>query len=192
MIRGLTTPTATTTATPRFLAECEYAILCQQFPQIDYFRSLLSATDDPTTSDVRHWSRDDRLALYRLAKRIVGSKHHWRQYRKRLRSIIFNLCHSPEIKRRYLMGELTVKWLVNASEQERWPERWLGVALPSHLQREIVSVTQKEAQTTTAEFKCGKCGERKCTYVLAQTRSADEGMTQIVTCVVCNNRWKMG
>jgi len=45
-------------------------------------------------------------------------------------------------------------------------------------------------QASTDQFKCGKCGQRKCTYYQLQTRSADEPMTTFVTCTNCNNRWK--
>ena len=40
-------------------------------------------------------------------------------------------------------------------------------------------------------FKCKKCGSRKTTYYSLQTRSADEPMTNFITCVMCKNRWKM-
>jgi len=40
-------------------------------------------------------------------------------------------------------------------------------------------------------FKCNKCGSRKTTYYSLQTRSADEPMTNYITCVSCKNRWKM-
>ena len=40
-------------------------------------------------------------------------------------------------------------------------------------------------------FQCRKCGSKKTTYYSLQTRSADEPMTNFITCVVCKNRWKM-
>lgn len=40
-------------------------------------------------------------------------------------------------------------------------------------------------------FKCTKCGSKKTTYYSLQTRSADEPMTNFITCIVCKNRWKM-
>lgn len=40
-------------------------------------------------------------------------------------------------------------------------------------------------------FKCPKCQKRKVTYYQMQTRSADEPMTNFITCLYCNNRWKM-
>ena len=45
-----------------------------------------------------------------------------------------------------------------------------------------------EAMTTL--FKCRKCGSRSCSYYEFQTRSADEPMTQFITCLDCNNNWK--
>lgn len=40
-------------------------------------------------------------------------------------------------------------------------------------------------------FQCKKCGSKKTTYYSLQTRSADEPMTNFITCVICKNRWKM-
>jgi transcription elongation factor S-II len=48
----------------------------------------------------------------------------------------------------------------------------------------------KDTQAETDQFKCGRCGKRKCKYYQLQTRSADEPMTTFVTCVNCGNRWK--
>jgi len=40
-------------------------------------------------------------------------------------------------------------------------------------------------------FQCAKCGSRKTTHYSMQTRSADEPMTNFITCVACKHRWKM-
>lgn len=45
-------------------------------------------------------------------------------------------------------------------------------------------------QATTDIFKCGKCGESKCTYYTAQTRSGDESTTIFIQCTVCDFHWK--
>ncbi|XP_063612414.1 transcription elongation factor S-II-like [Penaeus indicus] len=44
--------------------------------------------------------------------------------------------------------------------------------------------------TKTDLLKCGKCGQRDCTYNQMQTRSSDEPMTTFVLCNHCGNRWK--
>jgi DNA-directed RNA polymerase subunit M/transcription elongation factor TFIIS len=38
---------------------------------------------------------------------------------------------------------------------------------------------------TTDEYRCGRCGERKHTYYITQTRCADEPATVFYTCIVC-------
>lgn len=40
-------------------------------------------------------------------------------------------------------------------------------------------------------FQCRKCNSKKTTYYSLQTRSADEPMTNFITCVTCKHRWKM-
>lgn len=41
------------------------------------------------------------------------------------------------------------------------------------------------------EFYCSKCKKNtKCTYYLAQTRSADESMTCFITCLICGHNFK--
>jgi DNA-directed RNA polymerase subunit M/transcription elongation factor TFIIS len=38
---------------------------------------------------------------------------------------------------------------------------------------------------TTDEYRCSRCGERKHTYYITQTRCADEPATVFYTCIVC-------
>ena len=38
--------------------------------------------------------------------------------------------------------------------------------------------------------KCKKCGEKNVRVEMKQTRSADEGMTAICTCLTCGAAWK--
>jgi hypothetical protein len=39
-------------------------------------------------------------------------------------------------------------------------------------------------------YTCNKCKSKKTHYVCLQTRSADEPMTEYVTCLKCGQRWK--
>ena len=61
------------------------------------------------------------------------------------------------------------------------PEKWIKNDL------------QKEDETIESSglFKCPKCKFRKTTYYSMQTRSADEPMTNFITCLNCNHRWKI-
>lgn len=62
----------------------------------------------------------------------------------------------------------------------------------------IAFITQNEDDEDVPEnvvddgiFQCRKCGSKKTTYYSLQTRSADEPMTNFITCIKCKNRWKM-
>ena len=43
----------------------------------------------------------------------------------------------------------------------------------------------------TSMYRCGRCRKSRCSFYEMQTRSGDEPMTQFITCLHCNNRWKM-
>jgi DNA-directed RNA polymerase subunit M/transcription elongation factor TFIIS len=55
-------------------------------------------------------------------------------------------------------------------------------------------VTEQLKQLSNAKPQmCKSCGKESVfTYVLAQTRSADEGMTTFMTCSLCGRRQKLG
>lgn len=52
-------------------------------------------------------------------------------------------------------------------------------------------VHESKLNSNDGIFQCKKCKSKKTTYYSLQTRSADEPMTNFITCLVCNNRWKM-
>lgn len=50
---------------------------------------------------------------------------------------------------------------------------------------------KKNNMAATDLYKCYKCGERRCQVIQMQTRSADEPMTNFITCLVCFNEFKI-
>lgn len=108
------------------------------------------------------------------------------------RSIMFNLKDgsNPDLRRRVLLGEIKPDKLIvmtaeeMASDQRRLENKQIKDKALFECER------GQNPKATTDQFKCGKCGQRKCTYYQLQTRSADEPMTTFVTCVNCNNHWK--
>lgn len=48
---------------------------------------------------------------------------------------------------------------------------------------------QKREVVTTDAFKCHKCGKRECQVFQLQIRSADEPMTDFITCMKCKHHW---
>lgn len=108
------------------------------------------------------------------------------------RSIMFNIkdTNNPDFRRKILLGDLSPSDIMNltpdqmASDQRKMENEEIK-------KKALFECERGQARlASTDQFKCGKCGQRKCTYYQMQTRSADEPMTTFVTCVNCNNRWK--
>ena len=71
---------------------------------------------------------------------------------------------------------------------ELMPERW--EELLSKKKKIDKCKYEKRTEIATDLYRCGKCGKRQCTFYQLQTRSADEPMTNFVTCLNCGKRWK--
>jgi len=68
---------------------------------------------------------------------------------------------------------------------ELFPAKWIRVQ--EHTQAKQTEYVPQEFVTF---YKCGKCGAKKTTVCEVQTRSADEPMTQFITCFECKHRWR--
>ena len=69
-----------------------------------------------------------------------------------------------------------------------FPDNWKELMDKKSKVDELKYKLKPEAMTD--QFKCRKCFSRSCSYYEVQTRSADEPMTQFITCLDCKNRWK--
>ena len=107
-------------------------------------------------------------------------------YVDHLRSVYMNL-NNKDILRMLEKGEIKPHEIAFMTHQEMRPDIWKEL-IEAKSKRDMAAQSQMEASTDT--FTCRKCKQNKCTYMLAQTRSADEAMTCYVQCVTCGNRWK--
>jgi transcription elongation factor S-II len=119
-----------------------------------------------------------------------------RIYKPKIYSIISNLnTNSNYIQNKKLLdkvksGTISANELVNMKPITLHPKRWKEFLKKQELlDKEVVDLS---LQATTDQFKCPKCKSKKCTYVSVQIRSADEGMTNFITCVECSNSWRQG
>ena len=65
------------------------------------------------------------------------------------------------------------------------PQRWKSIIDKNNLRDDTLSKVN-----TTDEFKCMRCGEKKHTYYITQTRCIDEPATIFYTCTVCRKTFK--
>jgi transcription elongation factor S-II len=93
-----------------------------------------------------------------------------------------------ELRKKINRGEINPYDLPFMAPSELFPERWKDI-LDKKMKVDQCKY-ERRTEIATDTYRCGKCGEKKCTYFQLQTRSADEPMTTFVTCLNCGNRWK--
>ena len=115
-------------------------------------------------------------------------------YFSKIRSLYLNLDKSSYINNNYLLdkilnNEIKPEDIPKLSVYDIYPDNWKDI-LDEKTKRDKLKYELKP-EAMTDQYKCRKCGSRKCSYYEMQTRSADEPMTQFFTCLNCQNRWKM-
>ena len=120
-----------------------------------------------------------------------------KEYKAKFRDILFNLQdeNNPELNFKIASSAISPAKFVKMDSAD------MASSKLKKERKDIIKYQNDAARSDWARetltgvtdmFRCGKCKQRKCTYYQMQTRSADEPMTTFVTCIVCNNRWKMG
>ena len=126
-------------------------------------------------------------------KRLWDNKIFKSLYLSRIRSIYTNLkedsyLQNKNLKNKILENKIDPRNISSLSRYDIFPEIW-GELLKKLAEKDKLKYELKP-EAMTDIFKCRKCGSRSCSYYEFQTRSADEPMTQFITCLECNNNWK--
>ena len=87
-------------------------------------------------------------------------------------------------------NKITPNDLIYLQPWELCKEHWEQILEEQNKTDKIVM--DKTATFTTTQFTCSKCKNNECSTYSMQTRSADEPMTIFVTCIKCDNTWRMG
>ena len=114
-------------------------------------------------------------------------------YFSKVISIYSNLNNKSYIKNDYLLSNIINKNIQpedvgKLSVYDIFPDNWKDLLNAKSKRDKIKYELKPEAMTTL--FKCRKCQSRETSYYEVQTRSADEPMTQFITCLKCHNRWR--
>jgi transcription elongation factor S-II len=107
-------------------------------------------------------------------------------YINHLRSIMTNL--NEEIINNINNGVIKPHTVAFMNHQELRPTKWDTLILAKS--KRDLNKFEANIEAATDTFTCKKCKSKKCTYMTAQTRSADEPCTIFVTCLDCGTRWK--
>ena len=99
---------------------------------------------------------------------------------KSLASYVYEYIQNNDLRAKVIDGDIQAQDVGSLTPQTIHPELWI---------REEINIEADEV--ADGVFKCNACGSRKTTYYSLQTRSADEPMTNFITCILCKNRWKM-
>ncbi len=75
------------------------------------------------------------------------------------------------------------------THQEMNPTIWKSLIEKEQKIAESMLTNKLTANTTS--FKCRRCDSKNCSYYQMQIRSADEPMTSFVTCIDCDNHWRV-
>jgi DNA-directed RNA polymerase subunit M/transcription elongation factor TFIIS len=114
-------------------------------------------------------------------------------YHSKIISIYTNLKNDSYIKnetflQRIKEDKIKATAIGTLSVYDIFPDNWKELLNAKSKRDKIKYELKPEAMTNL--FKCRKCGSRETSYYEVQTRSADEPMTQFITCLKCENRWK--
>tara|TARA_B100001057_G_scaffold492325_2_gene584490 strand:- start:526 stop:1050 length:525 start_codon:yes stop_codon:yes gene_type:complete len=134
-----------------------------------------------------------KISKQRFIERKWNNKLFKHLYISKLRSFYSNIAkdsyiHNHNFKQKLLDGTISLSQLSELSVYDIFPENWSEL-LNKKIKRDKLKYEMKPSAMTD-QFKCRKCGSRSCSYYEVQTRSADEPMTQFITCLDCGNRWK--
>jgi transcription elongation factor S-II len=134
-----------------------------------------------------------RLSKEKNIQRTWNNPIFYKLYTSKIRSIYLNLDPDSYIDNKDFLvrvktGSININHIGELSVYDIYPENWKEL-MDIKLKRDKIKHELKP-EAMTSLFKCGKCKSRETSYYEVQTRSADEPMTQFITCLNCNNRWK--
>jgi len=99
--------------------------------------------------------------------------------------------NNKEIQKIIKKKKINLEKLVRFTYKQLYPSKWKKFNKDLEILNKDIADFDQEI-TTTDQFKCGKCKQRKCCYTSYQIRSSDEPMTNFVTCLTegCGNSWR--
>lgn len=97
----------------------------------------------------------------------------------------------PDVLKKYMELDPTLKAFVNAQPWELWPEKWeKAFEDASRKALRFTDASTIDLKLMSDGILACRCGSKKTSYSEMQCRSADEPMTVLAKCHECGKRWK--
>ena len=167
-------------------------------PEMDAYRSkiseifvqLIGHRGAKLEKIVFNWAIDECLGIGAECTWISSKFRHI--YNVKVRSLLFNLSNetNPKFINDVKNGVHRLKDLPFMTKFEIYPELWNPI-IEQRKQKELFNLMlDKELKEMVGMFKCPECNCSCTSFYSVQTRSADEPMTNYITCHACDYRWK--
>ena len=111
-------------------------------------------------------------------------------YNARARKVIYNLRKVPGLNEKINNGELDPIKLPSMTPHEMHPDRWQALFDKKAAKERANLDLENVENLASGLYTCSKCKSDKTVFYSLQTRSADEPMTQYITCLNCGKKWK--
>lgn len=124
-------------------------------------------------------------------KRNFKEKSFCNIYNKKTRTVLFNLRHTPGVLEKVNNEELDITKIPSMTSYEMYPSLYDPIIIKQQdKERRNLDLENEELENTSGLFTCSKCKSDKTVFYSLQTRSADEPMTNYITCLNCGKKWK--
>ena len=113
-------------------------------------------------------------------------------YRTKMRSLFQNLKNksNPTLRARILSGSITPEQFASMPPEEMKSQEQRDEDARLRKENMNDAMAPQEARNISSSIECPKCHQKTVSYTQAQTRSADEPMTNFCECHNCGNRWR--
>lgn len=96
--------------------------------------------------------------------------------------------HDNDLLTRLLNGSIDATNIANLTPQQIHPNNWGKLLERKYANDEFIY--SNNVGIVTNQYTCSRCKKNSCEMFQIQTRSADEPMTDFITCLNCGKRWK--
>lgn len=110
-------------------------------------------------------------------------------YKTQLRLLNYHMKHNHSLRERTALAELEPEKLATMSADDLVSDEQKAEA--ARIEYEVTEARKPlKLEANCSTEPCPKCHSNQVHVTQAQTRSADEPMTQFFTCIVCTKKWK--